>query len=295
MDHPIEFEKLSGCGNDFVCIDNRDGRFDPLLASPERVGHFAQALCRRRLGVGADGVIFALPCPRTAQADIACRFFEVDGSEAEFCGNGTACFARWAIDGGAVDADSFRVHTHAGVVWGQQADGDYIHECVPVPTQVQADVEFALDGQPQRCDFAITGVPHAVVYVDDVEAVDVLRLGPAIRHHQRFAPRGTNVNFVQVLADGDIALRTFEFGVEDETLACGSGSATAATLSARRFGWPSGDLVQVRVRSGNTIRAYPEFGPDGQPSKVCIETVVRPVYRATLAPTLAAQALGEER
>ena len=294
----IEFAKLSGSGNDFICLDGSDGRFDGLLASGGRVGHFARTLCRRRLGVGADGVIFGLGSADAA-ADIACRFFEPDGSEAEFCGNGTACLARWAIANGWLAADGFRIHTQAGVVMGQEAEGGYIREWVPVPTQVEADVALGLEGERQRCDFAVTGVPHAVVYVDDVAAVDVARLGPAIRHHERFQPRGVNVNFTQVLGEGEIAVRTFEFGVEDETLACGSGSATAAVLSALRFGWPTGPAgqaqpVRVHVRSGDVIRVYVELDAGGAPARVCLETVVRFLYRGAVEPALATLALGQE-
>lgn len=292
----IAFAKLSGAGNDHICIDGRDGGFDALLGSAERVGRFARALCHRGLGVGADGVIFALATDRP-DAHLAARFFEPDGSAAELCGNGTACFTRWALDRAWVRGRVVRIATPAGPARGEAADGRYVRVCIPTPRDIQAGVELEAHGTPCRCDFAVTGVPHAVVYVDDVERVDMARLAPAIRHHERFQPRGVNVNYTQVLGEGHLAVRTFEFGVEDETYACGTGCSTAAFLAARRYGWPSTyfDMtrpVLVEVRSGDTLRAY--FATDGRgaPVDACLETVVRSLYYGTLHPRLAARALG---
>lgn len=298
MTTPIHFAKLSGAGNDHVCIDNRDGRFDDLLASPQRAGHFARVLCHRGLGVGADGVIFALRCEDREQGDLCVRFFEPDGAAAELCGNGTACLARWALDAGWVDSEAVRIVTPVGVVRGRRADGDYIRVCIPEPREIQTDVEFTAAGTPCRCDLAITGVPHAALYVDDIEQVDMARLAPAIRHHERFQPRGMNVNFVQVLGEGHIAVRTFEFGVEAETLACGTGSVTAALLTGLRQGWPGRyfDLTEpvlVEVRSGDTLRVYIRLDEQRRPDYLCLETVVRFIYTGTLHPQLAARATAE--
>ena len=123
MTQPIAFTKLSGSGNDFACLDNRDGRFDPLLADAERIGHFARLLCRRSMGVGADGVIFCCRPEVAEVADVAARFFEADGSETDLCGNGTACFTRWAFDSGFVRDSEIRILTPAGVVLAQRSDG----------------------------------------------------------------------------------------------------------------------------------------------------------------------------
>jgi diaminopimelate epimerase len=298
MGESIEFEKLSGSGNDFICIDNRDGRFDALVGSAERIGHFARTVLRRRLGVGADGLLFAETCPPGTEADLCVRFFEPDGTEAELCGNGTACFAGWAMANGWVEGDLIAIDTPSGVVWGKRLEGGYVRACIPLPRDMQTDVTFELDGRAWWGDFAVTGVPHLVVYVDDVETVDMAHLGPAIRRHERFGPRGVNVNFTQVVGEGRLAVRTFEFGVEDETLACGTGSSTAAAMAALRFGWPEAYLtddkpVRVRVRSGDELRIWLGREPDGRFSQVCLETVVRFMFRGTLHPSLAAQALGE--
>jgi diaminopimelate epimerase len=297
MTEPIEFAKLSGSGNDFICIDNRDGRFDDLLAAAERIGHFARTLCRRGLSVGADGIIFAVPAEDAEEADIGVRFFEPDGSEAELCGNGSACFTRWVVDSGWVDGNEVRIETPSGVARGREDKDGYIHVCIPIPRDLQTDIEITTDGKPWKMDFAVTGVPHAVVYVDDVETLDMQRWGPAIRHHGHFGPRGVNVNFTQVLGEGRLAVRTFEFGVENETLACGTGCATAALMSALRFGWPKdylcqGEPILVHVRGGDILKLYLLVHDDGMIEKVCLESVVRFLYFAQLHPEMTAHALG---
>jgi len=293
---PIEFAKLSGSGNDFACIDNRGGRFDELLDAPGRIARFARLLCRRSMGIGADGVIFCCPSEVGELADVGARFFEADGSETDLCGNGTACFARWAFDGGFVGDREIRILTSAGVVRAKRSDGAYITVCIPVPEQRRHDLEITVGGFPIFCDFVVTGVPHVVTYVDDVEGMDMARLGPAIRHHERFAPQGVNANFVQVLREGEIAVRTWEYGVEGETLACGTGSASAAILAALRFDWPREyrsheKPVLVHARSGDVLRVSFTEKPDGSIDDVCLETIVRFLYRGTISDELAAAAL----
>ena len=296
MDRPIEFAKLSGSGNDFVCIDNRDGRFEELLADERRIGHFAQLLCRRSMGIGADGVIFAGRPDLPEVADVSARFLEADGSEAGLCGNGTACFTRWAFDGGFVADSSIRILTPAGIVLAERGQGQYIVVCIPSPEDIRRDLRVCVDGFPVACDYAVTGVPHLVTYVDSVKQVDVPRLGPAIRHHERFRPDGVNANFVEVLGEGEIAIRTWEYGVEGETLACGTGSAAAAILTALRFDWPAAyrsheKPVLVRARSGDVLRVYFNRRDDGTIDDVCLETVVRFLYRGTISEELAAAAI----
>ncbi len=292
---PIEFAKLSGSGNDFACIDNRDGRFDELLGAPEHIGRFARLLCRRSMGIGADGVIFCCESEVGELADVAARFFEADGSETDLCGNGTACFARWAFDSGFVGDSEIRILTPAGVVLAQRSDAAYITVCIPSPEHRRQDVEITVGGFPICCDFVITGVPHVVTYVDDVEEIDMARVGPAIRHHERFAPQGVNANFVQILRAGEIAVRTWEYGVEGETLACGTGSASAAILAALRFDWPKEyrcheKPVLVHSRSGDLLRVYFTEKHDGSIDDVCLETIVRFLYRGTISDELAAAA-----
>ena len=292
----IEFAKLSGSGNDFLCIDNRAGDFDEILSSPERVGHFARTLCRRGLGIGADGVIFAVIPEVEGFADLGARVFEADGSEAELCGNGTACFIHWAFVNGYVVGPEIKVLTPAGVVLGQNGGADYVRVCIPLPEDMQTDLELTVGGETWRCDFVVTGVPHVVCNVDCVDAVDIAHWGPLLRNHPRFAPRGVNANFVEVLGEGELAIRTWEFGVEGETLACGTGSAAAAIVTAIKNRWPkeytTGQRpVRLRARSGDVLVVYFTLADDGSVTDVCLETIVRFVCRGLVADQLAAQAM----
>jgi len=296
---PITFTKLSGSGNDFICIDARDGAYDGLLADPARSSTFAGVLCRRHVGVGADGLIFALPSEVGDLADLSVRFYEPDGSQAELCGNGTACFTHWAIASGLVADKQVRVLTSAGTVIGKRLDETYVRVCIPLSENLRRNLEVVDDDQVFDCDFAVTGVPHLVVYVDDVETVDVDHLGPLLRWHPHFQPRGVNVNFVQVLKPGEIAIRTFEFGVEGETLSCGTGSSTAAICAGLRFGWPAPFLTGqqptlVHARSGDLLRVWCTIEPDGRISELCLDTVVRFLFSGTVHPDLAARALGTD-
>jgi diaminopimelate epimerase len=292
----IEFAKLSGSGNDFLCVDNRDGRFDFLLADPARVGHFARTILAKGLGLGADGVIFACASEVEGFADLSARHFEPDGGEAELCGNGVACFTRWAIENGWAEGDEVKILTTAGVVRGKPLSGGYIRVCIPLPEDLRRGLTLEAAGQTWHYDYCVTGVPHLVTYVADVEAVDIARVGPALRYHPQFRPRGINANFVQVLSPGLIAMRTWEFGVEGETLACGTGSAAAAIMTSLREGWPVSILrgdqpVQIRVRSGDTLRVYFTLTPQEQVTDLCVETVVRFVASGALHPDMVARAI----
>ncbi|MBM4034022.1 MAG: diaminopimelate epimerase [Planctomycetes bacterium] len=296
MPTPIRFAKLSGSGNDHICMDNRGGRFDELLASPERAGHFVRTLCQRGLGVGADGLIFVGLPKNPNEADIAVHHFDPDGTEAELCGNGSACLVRWAIDSRWVPANEVRMETPSGSVRGRiDADG-YTHVCIPEPRDLATGIRLTAAGRRWTLDYAVTGTPHVVAYVDDAEGVDVARWGAAIRRHKRFAPRGANVNFTQVLGVGELAVRTFEFGVEAETLACGTGCTTAALMAARRSRWPSdygcgGEPVRVRVHSGDILKVQLLAEDDGTIAKACLESVVRFLYHGRLHRELEARAL----
>jgi diaminopimelate epimerase len=296
MTETIEFAKLSGSGNDFICIDGQDGRFDDLLASPHRAGAFASVLCCRGMGIGADGVIFAVASEIQGIAHLGARFFEPDGSEAALCGNGTACFVRWVLGNRWVPGPEIKVLTSAGVVIGRPSDNGYVRVCIPLPEDLRTNLDVQAGGTTWKCDYIVTGVPHLVTYVQDVEAVDVAGVGAVLRRSEMFGPRGANANFVQVLSTGELALRTFEYGVEGETLACGTGSAGAAILAARRFAWPKeyttgGKPVRVHVRSGDVLKVYLTMDASGSVSDLCLETAVRFLYRGTIHGDLAERAM----
>lgn len=334
MTDTIEFTKLSGSGNDFICIDNRDGRYDALLAdgpeAAERAATFARALCSRGHGIGADGVIFASRPDDTGVADIAARFLESDGSDCELCGNGTACFVHWVVCKGWVPIHrviarpgppghfkddvregkvGIRILTRAGVVLGQDLDecshtdpcGSYVRVCIPLPQNLRMGLDIRAGTHRLACDYVETGIPHVVTYVEDIEQAAVPTLGPLLRHHDEFQPRGANANFVQVLREGEIALRTFEFGVEGETLACGTGSAAAAILAALRHDWPEEyttgrKAIRVCTRGGDVLRVYfaMERNAEGEAlvSDACLETVVRRIFHGQAHEELVRRAWG---
>ncbi|MBL8959997.1 MAG: diaminopimelate epimerase [Gemmatimonadetes bacterium] len=213
---------MTGSGNDFVFFDNRDHRHDD-LATP---GHIA-ALCDRRRGIGADGIVLLDADP---EFDFGMRYYNRDGSLAEMCGNAALCSARLATTLGMVAPGPFRFRTPSGPVTARLTEGTPEIDMTPV-TDLQADAALAREPGEQRIGFARVGVPHLVVLVDDLEAVDVERRGRALRHDPSL-PQGANVNFVARRADG-WAMRTYERGVEAETLACGTGTvATVALLNA---------------------------------------------------------------
>jgi diaminopimelate epimerase len=243
--------------------------------------------------VGADGVIVALQQGNGDGIDICARFLEPDGSEAELCGNGTACFTFWAVEKGLVAKAEARILTPAGTAQGRVLNEreHKVRVCVPDPRDLRMDLQIEVKGSAWRVDAIDTGVPHAVAYVTGLERLDVQHWGPGIRHHELFAPRGVNANFVSVHGRGRIAIRTFEFGVEAETLACGTGSAAAAILTCVRHGWgppysTGEEPVHVEVRGGSLdvfFRCEP--GTDGpRITDVCLETTVLPVYEGALRP-----------
>ncbi len=283
--HGLPFCKLTAAGNDFLCVDNSDGRYNALFtgsAAPEVV----RRLCRHGLGVGADGVIVARRLPQHPLAEVQARFLEPDGSEAELCGNGTACCAAWWLEHLEPGLDAVTMLTAAGLARGRRSaeGGGRIRVCIPQPRDLQPEETIEVEGRPWNLTRLTIGVPHAVVFVDAVEALDVARWGGLLRWHPQFAPRGINVNFTQVLGEGEIAVRTFEFGVEAETLACGTGSASAAIITTLARGWNRGlrsgeTPVRVQVRSGETLKVW--FETCGTPltvTDVCLETRVRTVY-----------------
>lgn len=237
----LSFTKMNGAGNDFVMLDNRDGAL-------ALTGTQIARLCDRHRGVGADGLLLVEPAENGATFRM--RYYNADGGEAEMCGNGARCFARYArrVSGNADPAITFE--TPAGVISARFL-GDEVEIGMSTPHGYAPATRLPTDLGEVEAAFLNTGVPHAVIFVDELEAVDVRGLGAAVRHHPHFAPRGTNVNFVQVEAADRIAVRTYERGVEDETLACGTGVVACALLHHLRSGAAS--PIAVRVRGGDTL------------------------------------------
>ncbi len=237
----LDFWKMNGAGNDFVLLDNRVGG---ISLTREQIVR----LCDRHRGVGADGVMLLIPCS-SGKADWAWQFFNSDGSTGEMCGNGARCFARFVQRTVGCTGD-FTFETEAGVITAS-FEGDRVTVNLTQPKDLKLNQEVPLSTGLTTLHSLNTGVPHAVLYVPDADQAMVQTLGPEVRRHPHFGPRGTNVNFVQVLGPGRIRVRTFERGVEGETLACGTGVTASALISARLRGFTS--PVQVQVQGGDIL------------------------------------------
>lgn len=216
----IDFTKMSGTGNDFIVIDAFHRTFDVDWSG------FARKFCPRRTGVGVDGL---LVLSRSSSADFDYRIFNADGSEAEMCGNGARCAAAFAVRHGFAGPD-MRFHTLAGIVEAKVNPGD-ISVKVSRPKDLQTGIGLEVDAMSEVVHFINTGVPHTILFTKDLDAVPVDALGRKIRTHSRFSPAGTNVNFVEVSGGERIRVRTYERGVEAETLACGTGAIASAIIS----------------------------------------------------------------
>ncbi len=265
----IAFTKMSGCGNDFIVIDNRKGRIQSSDQS-----HFVKRVSRRRMSVGADGVILI---ENSDRVDFKWRFYNSDGSQAEMCGNGARCAARFAFLN-SIAPQNMSFETVSGVI-SAAVETDSVRIRMTDPSGVEADIAVDLKEGPLQVDSIFTGVPHVVVAVEDAEKVDVAVMGREIRYHQRFQPAGTNVNFVSRKPDGTIRVRTYERGVEDETLACGTGAVAAAIVASQRYDLKS--PVEVVTSSGGVLTIfYTQDGPDFR--EVYLQGDARVVYEGTL-------------
>ncbi|HEY8966564.1 MAG TPA: diaminopimelate epimerase [Candidatus Methylacidiphilales bacterium] len=242
----IAFTKMTGAGNDFVTIDNRSLS---LSLTPAQIAF----LCDRHFGVGGDGLLLLEPPTNPSAADFKMRYYNADGSEADMCGNGARCFAQYARHIGATQADSIRFETLAGII-----SATYVGQEVSIVLTSPRDLAAA-KAVPTRSageitvGFVNTGVPHAVQFVPDVEKVDIRTLGSEVRYNEVFAPRGTNANFAQVTGADSIRVRTYERGVEDETLACGTGVCASAILAHVVHGVARPVRVQVQGKSVLTV------------------------------------------
>ncbi len=237
----LRFTKMNGAGNDFVMIDNRAGEV-------QLSGQQISRLCDRNRGVGADGVLM-LERPANG-ADFRMRYYNADGGEAEMCGNGARCFARYANRiAGPLDRLTFE--TPAGVI-GADLEGDLVRLQMSTPKDLRLGLDVSIPDKTVNGHFVNSGVPHFVIPVDNLENIDVCGIGSAIRRHELFAPNGTNVNFLKRRGDNKIAIRTYERGVENETLACGTGVVASALIfsAINNVNGPIG----VLVRGGNELQ-----------------------------------------
>jgi len=237
----LDFVKMNGAGNDFILMDNRSGQIK--LSTDQIV-----RLCHRQRGIGADGLFLLVP-NASGNADWSWEFYNSDGSTADMCGNGARCFARFVQSlTGAKERVSFE--TGAGVI-GAQFHGARVTVSLTAPKELRLNEVIPHAGAKLTVHSLNTGVPHAVLFVPDADQAMVQQLGASIRYHEHFKPKGTNVNFAQVLGPNHIRVRTYERGVEGETLACGTGVTASALVSSRVHHFTS--PVKVQVQGGDTL------------------------------------------
>jgi diaminopimelate epimerase len=316
----LKFWKFTGAGNDFVALDNRDGSIEP---DPQARAALIRSLCARGVGVGADGALILEP---SQNADFRMRYYNSDGGEAETCGNGARCIARFANMLGAA-GPACRFETQAGI-YEAAVKPDAVCVSMSDAFGLELDVQLGratlpadlLSGIPSlrgagTVDFVNTGVPHAVIRVEnteDLQNVPVVELGRAIRYHPRFAPAGTNVNFIAPIAPAGtnvnfiapagtnvnfiapagtnvnsiapaavnlFAIRTYERGVEDETLACGTGSIASAIVVCRRG--LAAPPVRLTTRSGVDLLVHCEPTDRGA-TRVRLEGEARLVFKGEI-------------
>ena len=235
------FFKMSGSGNDFVVVD-------ATKTPPGALAEAAtiQSVCARATGIGADGIVFLEP---STVADYRMTYLNSDGSRAALCGNASLCSARLATELGIVTAGEFLVETDAGILGARYRSGTPEVDLQPV-TEVRPRLPFRLESAERWIGFALAGVPHLTVRVDDVRTVDVVGRGRPLRFDPSLA-QGANVNFVSPNPGGGWLIRTYERGVEGETLACGTGAVASAILLAEAG--EAAERVSLETRSGRTL------------------------------------------
>lgn len=269
---PIPITKMNGAGNDFVIIDHRS----PLI--PRHLqAQFAQAVCRRSFSVGADG-LFLIEDSETE--DFSWRFYNRDGSVAEMCGNGARCAARYAYRHN-IAGKQMTFETLAGIIEAEiLGEQEHVSIRMPEPYGLRQNDAVLLGDEKCTIHSINTGVPHAVIFVDSDNS-PVVEWGRLIRYHQQFEPAGTNANFVRVTADGDLHVRTYERGVERETMACGTGTVASVLIAADK-GLVSSPTY-VTTSGGEQLVVQFEM-VDGNFTEVFLQGAARIVFEGKLQP-----------
>ena len=247
----LKFFKLCASGNDFIVIFNFDGKI-----SPEEGSFLAKKLCRNKFSISADGLIL-LEKPRSQKAKFSWRFFNADGGEAEMCGNGARCVSRLVVEEGLFKSP-FYFETKAGLIYSE-VKAKRVKVAFTEPKDLHLNFVIRTEYEWFMAHFVNTGVPHVVIFWENLDKLPIESIAPEIRYHEMFAPAGTNVNFVSVVRDGPRAylkIRTYERGVEAETLACGTGSAAAAYISYK-LGLLS-PPIEVLTKGGEVLKIYIE-------------------------------------
>ncbi|MBF0484064.1 MAG: diaminopimelate epimerase [Candidatus Omnitrophica bacterium] len=254
MKKKINFTKMAGTGNDFIVIEPVTGL---------NVKTFAKIACDRSTGLGADGI---LVCEKSKKADYKMRIINADGSEAEMCGNGARCMAVYIKETRKPKKEQFTLETLAGQILCE-AKGETANVRLSAPSGYLPDIPIKVNTKVMKVNFLNTGVPHVIIFVQDLDQINVDQIGKAIRFHDQFKPKGTNVNFVEQVNDVLVRNRTYERGVEAETKACGTGSVAAAIVTylkthpyikdkkaaLMKVQTLSGDILEVRFDINNGV------------------------------------------
>ena len=255
----IKFTKAVATGNDFIIVDNRSGEI-----KEKDLTQLAKKACDRKRAIGADGVLLI---ESSKKADFKMRVFNPDGSEAEMCGNGLRCVALFASVKKIVNKGRMTIETLAGTI-DASVEGDIVKVKLTDPKDIKWNFCLMINKCPYKVSFVDTGVPHVIHFVDDLDSVDIKNLGSYMRHHGEFSPEGTNADFVKIMDNHTIKIRTYERGVEDETLACGTGAAASAIISAETEKMSS--PVTVETQGGEKVKVYFEI-IDGNFKNVYLE------------------------
>ncbi|MDO8602444.1 MAG: diaminopimelate epimerase [Candidatus Omnitrophota bacterium] len=265
----LNFTKMVGAGNDFVVIDNG------LNARGSRLRGFsalAKRLCNRKTGIGADGI---LVLEKSKIADFKMRIFNADGSEAEMCGNGLRCAVLFKGIKRKV-----KVETIAGIYDGEITAKDRVKIRMEEPLGLRLNFPVNVSGREIKANFINTGVPHTIIFVEGLDKINVDSIGSEIRYHNEFKPKGSNVNFVEIISGGNIKIRTYERGVEGETLACGTGAVASAIITALSFKLTAYSLkLKINVHTLGGILKVEFQKIDNQIENVYLEGDARIVFQ----------------
>jgi diaminopimelate epimerase len=265
----IELFKMSGSGNDFIIIDNRLN-----VVKENGLSNFIAKVCRRKMAVGADGFILVEHSDRT---DFRWRFFNSDGSIAEMCGNGARCVARFAYLND-IAGPNMSFETLAGII-DAQVIGDRVKVKMTDPSEFKTNDTIDLKNGPLSISSINTGVPHVVIVKEQIDNAPIVEMGREIRFHEHFSPAGTNVNFARHVTDHTIAIRTYERGVEDETLACGTGAVACAIVMAHKM--KIEPPINVLTKSGGYLKIFYRE-KKGEYYDIYLEGDARIIYKAQL-------------
>ena len=266
----MRFTKAVATGNDFIIADNRKKVLKNDLA------RLAKELCDRKYGIGADGLLLL---EGSDSSDFKMRIFNPDGSEAQMCGNGSRCIALYAYKK-KIASSSMDIETLAGII-SASVNGNNVKVKLTEPKDIQWNLCLMINECPYKVNFANTGVPHVIHFVKDIENISVKELGSSMRYHADFSPEGANVDFVRI-ADRNkkkIQVRTYERGVEDETLACGTGAVASAIIAAEAEGISS--PITVETRSGEMLKVHFEM-VEGDFKNVYLEGKAQLVYEGEI-------------